>query len=444
VRTLSAKLILLLVVVIVSVDCVLTGVLFFLLRPEGAHHVQPIANQVMTLARIAKDAPAVLPLAAEPAAGTVQIEITESLRHALLSRGADLDVLVTRPTASSPQTVSVHLANGWIVSSIPDLPAPEGAWRGVAIWLSSITVAALAIAVFAARRIVEPLGLLERAIEAVGPDGLLPELPVQGPAEVRVTARALNALSSRLKAAMESRMRLVAAAGHDMRTPITRMRLRAEFVANADDRAMWLKDIDELDCIADSAILLVREETDNSPVESVQLGDLVETLVDELHSLGYAIELTETAAATVTASPLALSRALRNLMINAATHGSVARVRVARFEERVTIVIEDDGPGIPTELLGHVFEPFFRVDPARRQDVPGAGLGLTIAREIIRRARGDISIANGDWLGLRQVVELPIVPCASVGHSSDLEFVGGLSRSRQRSSSSSLPPREDC
>jgi signal transduction histidine kinase len=105
----------------------------------------------------------------------------------------------------------------------------------------------------------QPLALLESAVEQVGPDGALPILPERGPAEVRATAKALNSLSSRLKRAMESRMRLVAAAGHDLRTPITRMRLRAEFVGDDEERARWLTDLDELERIADSAILLVRE-----------------------------------------------------------------------------------------------------------------------------------------------------------------------------------------
>ena len=108
------------------------------------------------------------------------------------------------------------------------------------------------------------------------------------------------------------------------------------------------------------------------------------------------------------ASRLKLNRALRNLMINAATHGVRARVKVDNGDGATArIIIEDDGPGIAPDLIGQVFEPFFRADPARRQDIPGAGLGLTIAREIIQRAGGSISIANRADGGLRQIVELP-------------------------------------
>jgi signal transduction histidine kinase len=254
---------------------------------------------------------------------------------------------------------------------------------------------------------VRPLALLESAVESVGPDGTLPALPERGPAEVRATAKALNSLSSRLKRAMESRMRLVAAAGHDLRTPITRMRLRAEFVEDDEERARWLTDLDELERIADSAILLVREESGKAPPELIQLDELVGSIGAELRDQNLDVTQTTVEPVKVRASRLTLNRALRNLIINAATHGVRARVEVGGANGTARIVIEDEGPGIPPDLLGQVFEPFFRADPARRQDIRGAGLGLTIAREIIQRAGGTISISNGAGGGLRQVVELP-------------------------------------
>lgn len=405
--SLRAKLILLLAVVIVAVVGLLTGVLLYLLRPSG-QHIEPVAEQVMTLARVAKEAPTALQVRPNPASGEFQANITRWLRRTLAAHSTNLEIVVTRTTAAAPQMVSIRTAGGWIVAPIPDLPPPEGAWRVIASWLTLITLGAVAIAIFVAHRMVSPLELLEKTVAAVGPDAVLPELPVEGPAEVKVMARALNSLSSRLQDAMQSRMRLVAAAGHDMRTPITRMRLRAEFVADADDRAMWLKDIDELERIADSAIELVREESDTSAIENIELDQLVGDVVTELAALNYKIELDITVPAKVQGSPLALRRAFRNLLINAATHGKAARVHMSVYDHRVVVVIADDGPGIPPELIGRVFEPFFRADPARRQNVPGAGLGLTIACEIVRRADGDIRIENGRQRGLVQSIELPL------------------------------------
>jgi signal transduction histidine kinase len=206
---------------------------------------------------------------------------------------------------------------------------------------------------------------------------------------------------------MEARMRLVAAAGHDLRTPITRMRLRAEFVEDDDDRAMWLKDIDELDRIADSAILLVREESGKSAPEPLRLDMLISELVDELRALSYDVTLTRSTAGVVRANRTGLNRAFRNLIINAATHGNRARVVVESAPSEVIVVIADDGPGIPPDMIGQVFEPFFRANRARTKHFDGAGLGLTIANEIVQRAGGSIRIENGPLRGLLQTVKLP-------------------------------------
>jgi signal transduction histidine kinase len=193
------------------------------------------------------------------------------------------------------------------------------------------------------------------------------------------------------------------------------MRLRAEFVENEDDRAMWLKDIDELAQIADSAILLVREESGKSAPEPLRLDTLISELVAELRALSFDVTLTGSTEATVRANRTSLNRAFRNLIINAATHGKRARVVVEGTSSEAHVVIDDDGPGIPPDLLGQVFEPFFRVHPARTTSIDGAGLGLTIAHDIVRRAAGSITIKNGPLRGLLQIVKLPIAQVPQTG-----------------------------
>ena len=249
-NTLRAKLAVLIAVVIISVVGILTAVLIYVLGPpDDRQAIGPLADQVQLLERIARDAPALVSIRQKPAEGEVVADMTSWLHEILKARGAPRDVLVSRDSRDLPM-LSIPIDQGWLITQIPDLPPQGGTFKLLLMWLALIAIGAMAIALFFADRMVKPLVLLERAIESVGPDALLPELAVTGPAEVRVAARALNSLSSGLKAAMESRMRLVAAAGHDFRTPITRMRLRAEFVENDDDRTMWLKDIDELatDC----------------------------------------------------------------------------------------------------------------------------------------------------------------------------------------------------
>ncbi len=411
-NTLRAKFILLLVVAIVSVVFLLTAVLLYLLGPPAARRsLDPIAQQVETIVSL-KNQGATLPLVSKPAAGRDYDDATGRLREALSARGVDVPVTISRAKRGAPLTVSIPVAeNQWFLMPIMNLPPRGVPTRVLLKWLALITFGATAIAVFVANRMVRPLALLENTVAAVGPDGAMPHIPERGPGEVRATAKALNTLSARLKASMESRMRLVAAAGHDLRTPITRMRLRAEFVEDEEERARWLNDLDELERIADSAILLVREELGKAPPELLRLDELVQSIGSELRDQRLDVTNTKAEPVFVRASRLTLNRALRNLMINAATHGVRARVAVKNGDgDMARITIEDDGPGIPPELIGQVFEPFFRADPARRQDIKGAGLGLTIAREIVQRAGGSISIANRDGGGLIQTVELPTAP----------------------------------
>ena len=411
-NTLRAKIALLLVVAIVSVVGILTWLMIAMLAPPPPQRTtEPLADQVEMFLRVAKQDTSALTLVREPSGGDLRENATARLRTELAERGVDLPVTISRKDWNAPLVVSIPIAGkGWLLLPIADLPPQRKPWYGLLKWLALITVGVSAIAIFAAHRMVQPLMLLENAVELVGPDAILPLLPEKGPAEVRATARALNSLSSRLRSAIESRMRLLAAAGHDLRTPITRMRLRAEFVEDEEERRLWLTDLDELERIADSAILLVREESGKTSPEALRLDTLVTGIAGELKDQNLDVTVTGTQTVSVRAGKLALSRALRNLMINAATHGRQAAVSVADADGAdgavAQVIIEDEGPGIPPELLYRVFEPFFRVDPGRRQNIAGAGLGLTIAREIVQRAGGDIKISNRNGGGLKQVVEL--------------------------------------
>lgn len=408
-KTLRAKIALLLVGSIVSVVALITLAVMHLFATPKDVEVDLLAKQFVTMHRLATRAPEIFSQSADM--GVIDREQTDLLRAGTARLGTPVELTVTyKPGDRRFRTASVPAGHdGWVMVDI-DPPSDPQLW----IWFALITIGVGSIAVFAAHRLSKPLKLLESLAESVSMDGTLPALAERGPAEVRATAAAINALSARLKRAIESRMRLVAAAGHDFRTPLTRMRLRAEFVIDEEDRTLWLKDIDELERIADSAIQLVREQTTQTSPEVIRMDEFVSGLVEELRDQNFAIELTDATEAYVKASRLALSRALRNLLINAATHGVSGKVSVTGGA-MTRITISDAGPGIAPDVLDQVFEPFFRADKARGQKVPGAGLGLTISREIIRRDGGDITIANRLGGGLIQVVELPASVCSDDG-----------------------------
>ncbi len=407
-NSLRRKIAAILLVSIMAVVGMATAITIYFSQPPSMDRLLVSTSaQMIALSDIVKklqaDPLSTLHLEDSPAGTVVAEDYTKSIRAALGARNSSLDVVVRYMPTGEP-VASVPVSNGkWLVFPFPSLPKHDKFYKVLIAWITLIGIGTAAVAVGFAYRITKPFAVLEEAIASVGPDGLIPHIQELGTGEVRATARALNRLSERLKCAMESRMRLVAAAGHDLRTPMTRMWLRAEFLPE-DDRAVWTKDLEELDRIADSAIRLVREEAGGGDREPVSFSDIVSQTVLELRETGLKVETGTIDDAMIIAGPLALKRALRNLVQNAATHGGGGHVSVISDTSTVRMIVDDNGPGIPPETINRIFEPFFRVDLGRRQTIPGAGLGLAIAKEIIERFAGSISIENRTTGGLRQVV----------------------------------------
>lgn len=414
-NTIRTKLTVLLVGSVLGVLVVATGLSFLMLTPPDFSKIDDAtAVQLEMLIDLAESNHEALvdnpygKIAKEPAGGQVVDQAFRGINEALRRRGRTQRVTITEPPDMPWPIISAPLSDGrWLIVPMAIMPpGKDGAWALVG-WLVLVALGTTLVMVFAVRRLTEPLALLRRTAAAIDPCGELKPLPERGPTEVRAAARAINLLSLRLGQAMESRMRLVAAAGHDLRTPMTRMRLRAEFLSD-DDRADFINDLDELDRIADSAIRLVREEVEGGAGETIRLDGMVADTVTELRDIGFAADLAAAVPVSIRVRPEALRRALRNLIINAATHGRKATVRVSAEAGRARVLIEDCGPGIPEELLPRVFEPFFRVDPARGAPTPGAGLGLAIAQQIVTRNGGALVLQNMAH-GLLQVLEFPVV-----------------------------------
>ncbi|WP_428426318.1 ATP-binding protein [Pararhizobium sp.] len=343
----------------------------------------------------------------KPAKDRIDQDRTDNILAEGRRQGYTADVVVLKSFNPHRWDIAIRLDDGrWAYLDFPD-PAPFP-YLPLAAYLALVAIGMTGIATYVSNVMMRPLRILDETIAKIRPDGIIPELPETGPMEVRTTAKTINRLATRLNAAVSSRMRMIAAAGHDMRTPMTRMRLRAEFVTDGDDRGAWLKDLDELDHIADSAIRLVREEISPAARERVSLDVILRSVAEEIRETDLPVGEGAIKPVLVQGAPFALKRALRNLVVNAATHGLGARVSLSSYGEEAVLTVMDSGPGIPQELLGRVFEPFFRVDQARRQIVPGAGLGLAISQEIIENLGGTITIVNRREGGLLQTVRLPL------------------------------------
>ena len=409
-KSLGARLALLLLTAIVLVVISSSFVASLVMRgPRPDMMIEPEARQLAVLAAFAEKDRAAAASAGLIVAPTADDsprdeELSRFLVEALLRISSMREAIISRQSTGE-MIASLKLSDGkWLVTPMPQHGPPPGGWKILVGWLGLIIIGSVLVSVFAASKIMKPLRLLERAVAEVNPDGTLPHIAETGPGEIRVTAQALNGLSARVKASTESRMRLVAAAGHDLRTPMTRMRLRAEFIQDDEERRKWLADLEELDRIADSAIGLVREEISKDSLERVRLDTAVEEIVEELQAINMNVKSGELEPALICAGPLAVTRALRNLLINAATHGQSATVTVTHLGNRAVVRIIDTGPGIPEERLNQVFEPFFRIDIARQRSFPGAGLGMAIAHEIVTRFDGEITVRNRQPTGLEQVV----------------------------------------
>jgi signal transduction histidine kinase len=377
-------------------------------QKEQKHYAQLVSEAILLIAPLfgndEKDRISHLGLG--PAPGKPRPELTNLLQSQLRSVGSDLEVVVTQPTETAHPIVSIKLKSGWLALPVPERHGKEEFLFALAGWFLLVAIGTVAVALWFAHRITRHLAVLQRVAATIDADGILPRLPETGPAELKATARALNTMTTRLKNAAESRMRLVAAAGHDLRTPMTRMRLRAEFL-DEEDRSLWLSDLEELDRIADSAIQLVREETQRERSQLLRVDEIISEICRDLASMKASVTIIKMEAVTILSAPLALTRAVRNLVINAATHGGGAFVTVGMENSAALITIDDEGPGIPDQSMSRVFEPFFRVDPARRKAGPGAGLGLAIAKEIVERHGGKLTLQNRSPRGLRQKIVFP-------------------------------------
>ncbi len=305
---------------------------------------------------------------------------------------------------------------------------PDGTWLNVHamipplrpwhspsfLWAFGLmTLAAAALSLWAVRRLTAPVRTLAEAAEALGRDVNAPALPETGPSEVAAAAAAFNTMAARIRRFVQDRTELLTAIGHDLRTPITRLKLRAEFVEDDEQRRKMLADLEELEQMVAATLVFGRDARTGEPVVPLDLAELLRTVLDEAadarpemaENLGYE----GPAHLTLRARPLGLKRAFANLTSNAVLYGGAARLRLlpAGSDGMVTVEIEDEGPGIPPEQLDLVFEPFHRGEPSRNRETGGVGLGLPIARNILRAHGGDITIANRPGGGLKATVRLP-------------------------------------
>lgn len=258
-----------------------------------------------------------------------------------------------------------------------------------------------------ANRVGRPLRRLTDAAEKLGRGEETDPLPEEGADDIRRTATAFNRMQSRLKRYVEDRTGMMAAISHDLRTPITSLRLQAEFVSDDETRDKLVATLDEMKAITEASLAFAREEATSESTRTVDLQALLESLCEDLSQLGWDVGFTGGEALPWRCRPDALRRALRNVIENAVRYGSRARVSSTLGPAALEIHVDDDGPGISEEDRERVFTPFVRLESSRNRSTGGTGLGLSIARTILRNHGGDLSLENRKEGGLRAVMYLP-------------------------------------
>ncbi|MDG4595152.1 MAG: ATP-binding protein [Candidatus Contendobacter sp.] len=304
--------------------------------------------------------------------------------------------------------VQVRLSDGATVTFQQMFPEEVIAWPiRLLLILLVLLVSVAMLAALAVRALTRPLAVLAAAAGELGRDIRRPPLDENGPLEVRRAARAFNTMQERLIRYIEDRNRILAALSHDLKTPITRLRLRTELLDDASLREKFLTDLDDMQRMAQASLDFLRGGEDSEPIASVDLDALLESLRDDAEDTGRQVSLVGTTGQPLHCRPLALKRCLTNLVDNALKYGQRAEITVTDMPTRLTLSIRDRGPGIPAAELERVFEPFYRLENSRSRDTGGTGLGLSIARNIARAHGGELTLRNHPQGGVEAVLELP-------------------------------------
>jgi signal transduction histidine kinase len=266
----------------------------------------------------------------------------------------------------------------------------------------------LAACLVAVRLATRPVMTLGRAARELGENLNAPPMRESGSEEIRAAARAFNHMQRKLQTFVEERTRMLAAVSHDLKTPITRMRLRAEQIPDVTLREKFEHDLHEMEELVSGTLDFMRNlEMEKSERLAVDLNAMLESIVEDRQEAGQPVTLAGETAKPVLAYPQAIKRCVENLIDNAIKYGAAARIELSQSENATSIAVKDSGPGIPDAELEKVFEPFYRLEASRNRDTGGSGLGLSIARNIARAHGGDIVLGNLEPRGLGATLVLP-------------------------------------
>jgi len=303
------------------------------------------------------------------------------------------------------------------------VPLPDGQWllfatalpqggpafsRQFVLSMGIMAIIILGVAIWVVRRVTAPLAVLSSAAERFGNDLNAPAMPETGTIEMRQASRAFNTMQGRLRSLVENRTRMLAAISHDLRTPLTLLRLRAENIDDVGEREKVFATIAEMDSMISATLQFARDEAAAEPRRRTDLAALLASVVDDMADTGRPVSMEPAAPVVSECQPAALKCALTNLLDNAVTYGKRAHAAIHATSQAIEIMIDDEGPGIPEDELARVLQPFYRVESSRSRETGGIGLGLAIALSIVQANGGELTLSNRSEGGLRACITLPV------------------------------------
>ena len=337
------------------------------------------------------------------------------LRHLGNRLGPGFEMAMQKPdapgVAAEGLAVAVRLPDGEVLSARLQ-PRFEPPFLGdpIVSTVLFVIISVSLLGIWATRALRRPLSGFAKAAESFSLDGDVAKLPERGPEEIRAVAKAFNRMSDRVKTLVGDRTRMLAAMGHDLRTPITRLRLRSELIGDSELRGQMLRDLDQMNAMMEGVLVFLRDGQTREAATAVDVASTLQTICDQFTDLGHDVHYQGPDHATLTARPDDLRRAVANLVDNAVRYGARTVVRLTSDDASLSIVVEDDGPGIPDASKGAMLEAFVRGDDARTMDDrAGFGLGLAIARAVAEAHGGTLTLHDRAPHGLAARITLPMI-----------------------------------
>jgi len=393
-----------------------------------------LLERIAATTRLIEAAPASLRPQLASAASSPTLEVEWNARRALFNLPGDGAAVETSEVPALEQLLGSHRAfevfnpDDWPAGSaqahyVALIPLTDGSWLSftpperswgltlnarIAVIVALGLIATLLVAWVATRQLARPLQRFASAARRFGGDLHAPPIDIEGPHEIRQAIIAFNTMQAQIQHFIGERTHMLASISHDLRAPLTRMRLRSEFMEDLDHQQKLIRDIEEMQSMINAALAFFREGTRLEQTTAFDLSELLQTILDDYRDQHVLIDFDGPAHLVYDGRPLSLKRVIVNLLENAVKYAERPHISLSRNSHSICIEIRDEGPGIPEEALQRVFDPFFRLETSRNRETGGVGLGLSAARAIVREQGGELTLSNRAGSGLVAKVQLPV------------------------------------